>query len=419
MTRRLVVIAAALLFAANAIAESNDDTIERGVACFERGDLGCAQRDLQTAHAHDGGNVDVTLLLGITDYRLGDLAAAEPLLREAARAADAETAASARIFLGLIASDRGDSDAARAELDAAAAAPGDLGASARSLSRRRGARAVQLVLLVRPEFDSNVPLLPATPTGATNTQQADGDLLVLGAVTWRPWRRIGLSLDETASYRQQFTLFDYSMFSSYLTPRYDYLGRNDRVGLGYTFELLTLGQSLFTLGHVADAYYRRRLVAEFGLGARYTFRYRDYLPDGYAPFTGGTHTGLVEASWGTAERPLEVAVGYLVSRELTADPTFTATAQGGRLRARFHFARRVDLALTGWGLYRVFDVADPAVGLRRDTQLYGDLSVAIDLTKHLGLIAGASILRNFSTVADYDYVKATAHLGFAVGYAGP
>jgi hypothetical protein len=209
------------------------------------------------------------------------------------------------------------------------------------------------------------------------------------------------------------------MFASYLTPRYDYLGRNDRVGVGYTFELLTLGPSLFTLGHIVDAGYRRRLVAEFGLGVRYTFRYRDYLPDGYAPFTGPTHTGVVEASWGTPERPLEVAIGYVVTREVTADPIYTATGQGGRVRARFRIGSRVDLALTGWGIYRVFDEDDPTVGPRRDTQLFGDASLAVDLTRHVGLIAGTSIIRNFSTVADYDYLKVTAHLGVALGYAGP
>jgi hypothetical protein len=407
-------VCAAIAAASVAAADERAGPIDRGVACFRSGDFGCARRELTAAHTRFPRDLDVALLLGITEYRLGHGAAAEPLLRAAAASPDDETAASARIFLGLVASDRGDLDSAQSDLATAARAAGDLGESARTILSRRSAKAVRLVLLIRPEFDSNVPLLPIAPTATSNTQNADGDLLVLGAVTWRPWRRIGLTLDETASYRQQFTLFDYSMFTNYLSPRYDYLGRNDRVGVGYTFELLTLGGALFTLGHVADAGYRRRVVAEFGLGLRYTFRYRDYFPDGYAPFTGPTHTGLVEASWGTPERPLEVAAGYLIQREITADPAFTATGQGGRLHVRGHLGSRVDLAFTGWAIHRVFDVADVSGVLRRDTQLWGDLSLAIDLNHYVGLIAGGSVVRNLSTVADYDYVKATVHLGVAL-----
>jgi hypothetical protein len=408
-----------LVLGGRAWAQAGASALERGVACFRANDLGCAEHELAEAHRRDPGDLDVTLLLGITEYRLGHAAAAEPLLRAAAASPDAETAASARIFLGLAASDRGEVDAAQTELAAAQRQPGDLGDSARSLAQRRGAKTLQLVLLVRPEVDSNVPLFPSAATATSNTQQVDGDLLILGAITWRPWRRIGLSIDETASYRQQFTLLDYSAFASYLSPRYDYLGRNDRVGVGYTFELMTLGGALFTLGHVADAAYRRRIVADLGLGLGYMFRYRDYFPDGYASFTGPTHSGAVELSWGTPERALEVALAYLVLRETTQDPTFSATGQGARLRGRLRFARRFDLGVTGWAIFRTFDVVDPTVSARQDVQILGDVSLAVDLTRRLGLIVGGGVVRNLSTVSDYDYVKATAHVGVAFGYTRP
>jgi tetratricopeptide (TPR) repeat protein len=397
-------------------ADETDALIERGVACFRDGDFACAERALQAAHVRDPRDADVGLLLGITEYRLGHPADAEPLLRAAAASSDAETASSARIFLGLVASDRGEIDTAQAEFDAAArGGPSDLGDSARGLMASHGAKRWQLVLLVRPEFDSNVPLFPLTPLVIGDKAQADGDLLILGAATYRPWRRIGLSVDETASYRQQFTLFDYSMFANQLSPRYDYVGRNDRVALAYTFELMTLGGRLFTLGHVADAAYRRRLLADLGLGVRYTFRYRDYFPEGYAPFSGPTHTGVVEASWGAPEQRLEIAAGYVLSYELTpTDRSFTALGQGGRLRARLHVGKRLDVGFTGWAVYRAFDDVT-----RRDTQLYGDLSLAIDLTRHIGLLVGGSVVRNLSTLPDYDYLKATGHLGVAFGYAGP
>jgi hypothetical protein len=398
-------------------AAAESEVARHGGACFEANDLASAERLLTEAHAAAPTDLDVTLLLGITEYRIGRPRAAEPLLRAAAASPDVETTASARIFLGLVASDRGDLDSAQGELAAAATSPGGLGDSARTLLQRRGPRQLQLVLLVRPEFDSNVTLLPSTPTANGGSAQADGDLLVLAGLAWRPWRSFGLSLDETASYRQQFTLLDYSLFANYLSPRYDYLGRNDRVGVAYSFELMTLGGALFTLGHVADASYRRRLVRELGLGVSYQFRYRDYTIDTYAPFTGSSHAGALEASWGTPEQPFEVALGYVLLRELTADPTFTATGQGARVRLRARFARRFDLGVTGWAIHRDFDVADPTLGARHDTQVYADASLAIDLTRNIGLLVGCGLLRNLSTVADYDYWKATAHLGIAFGYA--
>jgi hypothetical protein len=405
-----------LLLTARAFADDGSAS-DRGAGCFRASDFACAERELTAAHRRDESDLDVTLLLGITDYRLGRGRDAEPLLRAAARSSDGETAASARIFLGLLASERGDLDAAQADLGAAQQAPGSLGESARGLLQRRGAKRLQLVLLVRPEFDSNVPLFPMTPTATGSGQQADGDVLVLVGLNWRPWRQVGLSVDETASYRQQFTLLDYSLFANRLSPRYDYLGRNDRVAVGYAFELMTLGGALFTIGHLADASYRRRLVADFGIGVSYGFRHRQYYRSEYGVFTGPTHAGAAELSWGTPERPFELAAGYLVVRELAADPTFSATGHGGRLRARVRFARRFDLGFTGWILYRAFDVADATLGARRDTQLYGDLSLACDLDRRLGLIVGASVTRSLSTIADYDYLKATAHVGFAFGYA--
>jgi hypothetical protein len=419
MTARAALLGCVLLWCGSAVADDSANPIDRGVACFRAADYRCAQSALDAAHRRDPADLDVTLLLGITEYRLGRADAAEPLLRMAARSTDSETAASARIFLGLIASDRGELDAAQRELAGAQTAPGGLGDSARGLMQSRGAKRLQLVLLVRPEIDSNVPLFPSAATATKGKQQVDGDVLVLGAVIWRPWRRIGLSLDETASYRQQFTLFDYSLFTNHLSPRYDYLGRNDRVGVGYSFDLMTLGGALFNLGHVAEAAYRRRIVADFGIGASYQFRHRSYLIDSYAPFTGPTHAGALELSWGAPERPLEVTLAYVLLRELTADPIFTATGHGGRVRARVRFGKRYDLGATAWAIYRSFDVADGSAGLRRDTQIYGDVSLAIDLHRNVGLIVGGSLLRNLSTVSDYDYLKATAHLGVAFGYVRP
>lgn len=396
--------------------------LEQGVALFRTRDFTLARPFLERAVQADPKNLDVKLLLGITEYRLAHPGAAESLLRAAEASTDAETAASARFFLGLIAAERGDDDTARSLLSALAGSTMPvLADSSRAVLERVSRKTLTAFFMVRPEFDSNVKLLPIAPQAQNTTdgRKADGDLLMLASLVYRPFANVGLSFDEIASYRQQFQLLDYSIFGNTLGARYAYLARNDRVSLSYAFEAMTLGGSLLTLGQVAEAGYRRRVVADFWLGARYLFRYREYFQDGFAPFTGPSYTGAVDATWGAPERAFEVSVGYFALRETTDDPTYTATGQGARLYMRRRFGRRVELAVNGWAIYRTFDESDAIVGSRRDTQLYGDVTLGFDLHRHVGLVVGGSVLRNFSSDPSFDYLKITGYLGVAFAFSGP
>jgi hypothetical protein len=132
---------------------------------------------------------------------------------------------------------------------------------------------------------------------------------------------------------------------------------------------------------------------------------RSYYPDGYAPYTGPVHTGT--AGFDLAER---VTLSYVLLRELTNDPEFVALGQGAKLSAQTPLGRHADGALTAWAIARRFDNVD-----RKDTQLYADASVVLDLSEHVGFVLGASVLRNLSSDADYDYLKVTAHAGFDFG----
>jgi hypothetical protein len=89
------------------------------------------------------------------------------------------------------------------------------------------------------------------------------------------------------------------------------------------------------------------------------------------------------------------------------------------VRTRARLARPVDLALTALVLRRGFDAPDPAAGPREDTQVAADVSLTVDLPHRVGLLVGGALLRNFSTVADFDYLRVTAHLGFVYAWAGP
>jgi hypothetical protein len=397
-----------------------DSTTDRGIGAFQRGDYAAAREELRRARREGDTTPDLALLLGISEFELGHERAAEPLLRIAARSDQAETRDSAKVFLALIARSRGAVDAAQGALgDVLRSRDAAFRDGGSALMRAVTPHLLNLVFLLRPEFDSNVPLLPMAPLATASTQQMDGDVLFLASISVRPFRKVGFFFDETASYRQQFTLLDYSFFINSVGAHYVYLGLNDRPALGYSFEVMTLGRSFFGLGHVVEATYRRRLWADLGVGLRYAFHYRNYALTDYSAFDGPTHEGNVEVAWGTPERPHEVVLAYVVLREDTADPTFAAVGQGASLRTRFRLSRRVELAVDGWAIYRTFDVENPSLGARIDTQLHADVSLAIDLTRHVGFIIGGSVLRNISTVPDFDYLKLTAHLGLAIGYAGP
>src|SRR5262249_48071893 len=158
-----------------------------------------------------------------------------------------EVRASAHIFLGLIERDRGSTDAARAQLGAAAGTSSPLLSDAgRTLLSATGPRLLTLTLLLRPGFDSNVPLLPGTALApGALTARADGDILLLASAALRPLRGIGLTVEESASYRQQLRLTDFDLFSNVLGVRYAWLGQSDRVLARYGFELMTLGRELY------------------------------------------------------------------------------------------------------------------------------------------------------------------------------
>jgi hypothetical protein len=106
---------------------------------------------------------DLSALLGIAYYRLHRIDEAEPLLTEGGRATDPDTAASARIFLALIALQRDDESRAHALLEGVGASPSsDLAVGARALLARTARAPLALFAMVRPEYDSNVPTTPAT-----------------------------------------------------------------------------------------------------------------------------------------------------------------------------------------------------------------------------------------------------------------
>jgi tetratricopeptide (TPR) repeat protein len=387
-----------------------DAELQRGLARFEAGEFAAAIGPLEAAHAADPSDLDTDLLLGITYYRLGDPGRARPLLAIAARSLDPETRDSAQIFLGLLADAAGDTAGALGYYDSVARGSSSLATSGRELLDRGRGERLSAALVVRPELDSNVPLLPAT-AAVTGGGAGDRDLFVLALVRVRPLDAVPVVLDEALAYRKQMQLTDYDLASSVTGATWNHLGAVYHAALGYHFDASTLGGAAFQIGHTIDAGARRAIAGSFGIAASYQLVVRTLDPDAYAGYTGTVQTGAAQLSW--LHPTWELEVGGVIAREATEDLTLSAMASAGQLAGRLRLGR-ADLRLFARAADRRYDAA--AAG-RRDFQLRADASVYVDLTRHLGAVLGGTLLDNRSNVMDDGFVKWTGYLGVVVATA--
>lgn len=397
--------------------EATASSFERGVAKFQAGDLAEAIPLLADAHARDPRDPDAALLLGIAYYKSGDPDDARPLLEQAERDGDADGQASARVFLGLLAEERGDDVRARGYYTLVAHSSTDLGASGRLLLDRSGPERWSAIAIARPGYDSNVALFADSATrggpgrGNGGVQTGDADVTVVGALTGRPFPDVALVLDDTLSYRQQATMTAYDFLADTLGASYTLAGRDDRASLGYHFDASLLGGARFELGHVFDASYRH-LFGELGLGGRYTFADRDYAQMDYAGYTGLYHTGIAELSWGSPTAPTELAGGYVFERDHTNDATLSETGNGGRATLRAKVGGAGELRASLLVVHRVYDAA--SLG-RVDEHVRGDAALFVDLSPTWGLVLGGTAMRNASSDANFTYTKLTIYAGIVVG----
>jgi len=387
-----------------------DGDLERGLTQFQAGQFAAAIAPLAAAHAADPADLDTSLLLGIAYYRCDDAARARPLLIAAAGSPDPETRDSARIFLGLLADTAGQAGEALAYYDSVARGSSSLATSGRALLDRGRGEWFAAALVIRPELDSNVAVLPATAAPAGGGT-GDRDLFVLADLHVRPFTGLGLVLDEALAYRKQAELTAFDMASSVSGLTWSHRGASYRGALGYHVDLSMLGGLRYQLGQTVDAGARRAITDVLGIAASYQLAVRTLYPDAYAGYTGTTQLGTARLSWLGAAWELEL--GAVVSREATDDPTLSALAAGGQLAARLRLGR-VDLRMFARATDRRYDAA--AQG-RRDLQVRAEASLYVDLTSHLGAVLGGTLLDDRSNVMDDSYVKWTGYLGVVVATA--
>jgi tetratricopeptide (TPR) repeat protein len=363
--------------------------LERGTAAFRAGDFAGAIAPLEAAHAADPRDPDTALLLGIAYYRVDRSGEARPLLELAEAAGDADAQASARVFLGLIGEAGGDDERARGYFTLVAASSTELHASGQLLLDKSGPERWALVAILRPGYDSNVAVLPATAS-AQGMHSADADMTLIAAATGRPSLDLPLVLDETVVYRKQAQLAAYDMFT-------DTLGGTATLGgarVAYHFEAALLGGARYELGHVAEASYRSG-----AFGARYTFAARDYAQAAYVGYSGLQHTGALEAHWH------DVTVAGVVDRDSTDDAMLAATSAGGRADVHAGAFRGSAIVLD-----RQFDEAG-----RVDVQARVDGALFLDVSRSVGAVIGAALVRNASNAPDFDYTKWTVFAGLVIG----
>lgn len=402
-------IAAVVWLGLQVTAHAGDDTeLERGVARFQSGQFAAAIAPLSAAHASDPSDLDTQLLLGIAYYRIDDPARARPFLLAAARSPDAETRDSARIFLGLLAAATGDADLAHRYYDSVARSTSSLAQSGQQLLDRDRGEWFAAVAVIRPEIDSNVPLLPPT-AAATGDGTIDSDLFLLGDVSVRPFDGVALVIDEAVAFRKQARLVDYDAASSASSVTWSYHGPAYRAALGYHLDASLLGGARYQLGHTADAGLRRAIAGPFGIAVGYQLVARTLFPAAYAGYTGITHTGAARLSWIT--QALELELGGVIARERTDDATLSARASGGQLTARLHLGRATDVRMFTQVTDRRYDAA--AMG-RHDVAVRADLSLYLELSPHVGGVLGGALLHDAANQMDLGYTKWTGYLGVVV-----
>lgn len=282
---------------------------ERAVALMEGGDRSGAVEGFE-ALRRGRVNRGAALLEGICLYELGDDTRAQTVLLEAKE--DPELAATAELFLGLLALRRGEGRNAEEHFGRASRGEPSLSATAarlRALSVREG----KLVGVARASggYDSNVELVPVT--GAAPSGSGDVSLLAELLLLARPWGQSGPYAVVSGSYRKQLVLGAYDTGLAAGTAGWQLAKGQARASLDYTLEYLAFGGAPSILAHVLGL--RGELpVGPLGLEAAYSVRFQDFLAAENAGYSGTLHAGRLSLAVRPSER-WGLEVGVVVTRD--------------------------------------------------------------------------------------------------------
>jgi hypothetical protein len=344
------------------------------------------------------------LAAGLARFRAGDHAAAQAHFAAATRGAG-EVGAGAHFFLGVIALRAGERSQAMRELSIAAAAPAYAAPAAelRRLARRQGKLA--LSVLIAPEWDSNVRLVPDAPA-TTLASDAESDAAILGVATAALRPAAALSLGGTVAWRRHVRMTETDLVAARGQLDVELTRGVHRLGARGELAVDTVGGDLYGAAQQGSVSYAWEPAPGAAAAARYALRRRAYDAAESEVFSGVVHaaglSGRVRAA-----RALQLGGELGGGRERTRDPALDAWTAGATLEARLSPAAGLRYTLSGGVTRGWYD------GGRRDLRFAGSLDAELDLGDHFALVAGADLDRADSTDAAYGYTRLVVRAGVA------
>ena len=383
-----------------------EDPFSQAVALMDAGDRrGAVERfEALRSASHDRG---AALLEGICLYELGDDERARALLLEAS--ASSELAASAELFLGLIALRRGEGAEAEARFTDVSLAEGALSATAtglRKLSARDGKLVVAAQLL--GGYDSNVELAPSTSAVPSGSGDASAALFVSGLV--RPLGRSGPYAQLSGSYRKQLELAAYDTGTASAVAGWQLARGEARVSGDYAFEFLAFGGTPYLLAHVLGL--RGQLaVGPLVVDGEYALRFQGFLADVNAGYSGTVHSARLGVGWSPRGR-WGLGAGYVFARDVAHLPELASVGHGPEVSGSVSFSDDLRLIASAGYRHRGYDAVDPDFGVTRiDDRFDASARLELDLGRHVTLFLAMEAHAQLPHVEELTYTRLAGWLG--------
>jgi hypothetical protein len=373
--------------------------------CRQRADRKGAAQDRQARE---------TFAEGLALYRRGHDDEALAKLAQAAQSPALRGPAS--LYRAMLALRQGDHPEARRALAIAGTDPAV--AEGVDALRPRVARGGRVVLSLGLEggYDSNAELAPETPpVGSTLAPRGDGRYTLSGGASGRPLGDLDLVIQQNLLYRDQLEVDSLDLLASSTSiaargPRSWWLVPLALGGLDY----LALGGESYLVAPRFALEGAARLGQTFQLAPGYHVRHRGYQVARARPFDGVVHGGglavRADAGW------LRAQVSYDGALEGAAEPLFHATVHGPAIELAI--GRGVLRLLVQASLRRrVFGGIDPNVGFaRKDWELTADGRLELEVSDRVDCHVGSGLLRNASSVVDFEFTRITAQLGCGASF---
>jgi Tfp pilus assembly protein PilF len=372
------------------------DPVEAGLRLLQAGKPEAALPHFEEARRH-GPNPNADLLAGICHFRLGQDAAAAPLLESARKTP--ELTDSASLFLGLIALRAGDGARAERLLDVAARTPG-LEDRARELARA-AQREGHLVFsaLGQLVYDTNAALRPDEPLPGLPGPDGSASLNLLALV--RPLGGSGPYLRGDVQLSKQFTLSEFDLVGGGAALGWRVASETGSVFGEYGYSYEALGGSPFLAVHhllTGGALRTGPLV----LGGAYAANFESYRTSDLSDQSGVRHALELDVGW-PVSRVLRLTAGWIGGLDAAKVDTLSYFENGPVAEIDLFPSGAVQVGLRGSVLWRNYRTEDPSYGYTRaDTRFDVVTWAELALDAHWAVRGTIRLFRVNSNVPDLN-----------------